>query len=62
MSKRYSKPTREQKEILSGHNMDPRNWLFVKRVTDSYMQFYNVETKSYKTVDIYKKKKLWGDI
>lgn len=30
MPKRGKRLTREQKEILSGHNMNPKDWLFVK--------------------------------
>lgn len=59
---RYSKPTRLQKEILSGHGMDARKWLFVKQINDSYIQFINIETNQLKIVDVYKRKKLWGDI
>lgn len=62
MAKQGKAPTREQKEILSGHHMDAKKWRFVKRVTESYLQFVNTETGQLKTVDIYKKSKnKWGD-
>ena len=62
MAKQYSKPTRLQKEILSGHNMNVSEWMFVKNIGDSYIQFYNRETKQFKTVDVFKRKKKWGEI
>lgn len=62
MAKRYAKPTREQKEILAGHGQFPDKWLFVKKTSESYMQFYNIETKQLRQFDVYKRKKLWGEI
>ena len=62
MAKRFSKPTRLQKEILSGHGMDVSKWMFVKSVGDGYMQFFNKESNQYKIIDIYKRKKKWGEI
>ena len=53
----YKKPTREQKEILVGHDMNPKEWLFVKQINDSYMQFRNVETGKLKNIDVYRKKR-----
>ena len=62
MAKQGKRLTREQKEILSGHHMDAKKWRFAKQVTESYMQFVNIETGQLKTVDVYKKsKKKWGE-
>ena len=30
VAKRGKRLTREQKEIVSGHNMNPRDWMFVE--------------------------------
>ena len=62
MAKQFSKPTRLQKEILSGHGQIPDKWLFVKQTSESYMQFYNIETKQLKQFDVYRRKKKWGEI
>lgn len=62
MANRYAKPTREQKEILAGHGLSVNGWLFVKQINDSYIQFINIETNQLKILDVYKRKKLWGDI
>ena len=55
--KQYKKPTREQKAILLGHNLDPKKYRFVSQINESYMKFINVDTGIMKTVDVYKKAK-----
>lgn len=55
--KNYKRPTREQKAILLGHNLDPKKFRYVERINDSYLKFINVETGIMKTVDVYKKAK-----
>lgn len=57
MAKRGKPLTREQKEIVSGHGLNVKDWRFVKRISESYMQFVNVETGQYKSLDVYKKKR-----
>lgn len=49
--------TRTMKEILSGHGKMPSQWMFVKQINDSYMQFRNIETGQIINLDVYKKKR-----
>ena len=51
------KPTRIQKEILQGHGLNWREYVFVEQVNDSYMKFKNRETGMIKIVDVYKRSK-----
>lgn len=60
MAKRGKTLTREMKEILSGHGQFPNKWLFVKQVTDSYMEFQNVETGKIIIIDIYRRDRRWA--
>ena len=55
--KRGKQLTREQKEIVSGHGLNVKEWRFVKQINESYMQFVNAETGQLKSLDIYKKKR-----
>lgn len=57
MAKRGKRLTREHKEILSGHGKVPSQWMFVKQVNESYMQFRNIETGKIINLDVYKKKR-----
>ena len=57
MAKQPKKLTREMKEILAGHGLNVKEWRFVKQISESYMQFVNVETGQYKSLDVYKKKR-----
>ena len=57
MAKRGKPLTREQKEIVSGHGLNVKEWRFVKQISESYMQFVNVETGQHKSLDVYKKKR-----
>lgn len=55
MAKRGKRLTREQKAILLGHNLNPKDYRFVAQINDSYLKFINVETGIMKTVDVFKK-------
>ena len=55
MAKRGKRLTREQKAILLGHNLNPKEDRFVAQINDSYLKFINVETGIMKTVDVFKK-------
>lgn len=57
MAKQPKKLTREMKEILAGHGLNVKEWRFVKQISESYMQFVNVETGQHKSLDVYKKKR-----
>lgn len=57
MAKQPKKLTREMKEILAGHGLNVKEWRFVKQISESYMQFVNIETGQHKSLDVYKKKR-----
>lgn len=61
MAKRGKRLTREQKSILIGHGLDPKQYEFVYQINESYIKIRHKETKIEKTVDVYKKSKSrWG--
>ena len=55
--KQYKKLTREQKAIVLGHGLNPKEYRFVEKINDSYIKIVNVNTGIQKTIDIYKKAK-----
>ena len=57
MAKRSKRLTREQKAILLGHNLNPKEYRFVEKINDSYIKVVNVNTGIQKTIDVYKKAK-----
>ena len=57
MSKQPKRLTREQKAILLGHNLNPKEYRFVEQINDSYIKVVNIHTNIQKTVDVYKKSK-----
>lgn len=57
MAKRSKRLTREQKAILLGHNLNPKEYRFVEQINESYIKIVNVHTGIQKTVDVYKKAK-----
>lgn len=57
MAKRGKPLTRNMKEIISGHGLNVNEWRFVKQISESYMQFVNVETGVLKTLDVYKRRR-----
>ena len=57
MSKQPKRLTREQKAILLGHNLNPKEYRFVEQINDSYIKVVNINSGIQKTVDVYKKAK-----
>ncbi len=57
MSKQPKRLTREQKAILLGHNLNPKEYRFVDRINDSYIKVVNINSGIQKTVDVYRKAK-----
>ena len=57
MAKRSKRLTREQKAIILGHNLNPKEYRFVEQINESYIKIVNVHTGIQKTVDVYKKSK-----
>jgi hypothetical protein len=43
--KQYKKPTRTQKEVLTAHEYDPKEWRFVGEIEMGYFEFVNPQTK-----------------
>lgn len=52
--KQPKKLTREQKEIVAGHNMNPKEWMFVEE-SDFTITVYHKEKGIKKMIDKFKK-------
>lgn len=55
--KQPKKLTREQKEILSGHNMNPKDWMFVEETDFSIVVCRKDRPDIKKMLDKYKRMK-----
>lgn len=57
MAKQAKKPTREQKEIISGHNLNPKDWMFVEESEFSITVCRKDRPEIKKMLDKFKKMK-----
>jgi len=55
--KRGKRLTREQKAIIVGNGLDPKEYQFVETINDDYIKVVNITSGIQKTVNIHKRKK-----
>lgn len=55
--KRGKRLTREQKAIMVGNGLDPKEYQFVETINDDYIKVVNITSGIQKTVNIHKRKK-----
>ena len=55
--KRGKKPTREQKAIVVGNGLNPKDYMFAYQVNDDYIKVVNIISGVEKTLNTHKKKK-----
>lgn len=55
--KRGKRLTREQKAILVGNGLEPREYQFVEIINDDYIKVVNIISGIQKTLNVHKRKK-----
>ena len=55
--KRGKRLTREQKAIVLGNGLDPKDYQFVEDINDDYIKVVNIMSGIQKTVSVHKRKK-----
>ena len=55
--KRGKRLTREQKAILVGNGLEPKEYQFVEIINDDYIKVVNITSGIQKTVNVHKRKK-----
>ena len=55
--KRGKRLTREQKAILVGNGLEPKEYQFVEIINDDYIKVVNIISGIQKTVNVHKRKK-----
>ena len=55
--KRGKRLTREQKAIMVGNGLDPKEYQFVETINDDYIKVVNITSGIQKTVNVHKRKK-----
>lgn len=61
MAKQGKRLTREQKAILAGHGLNPKEYEYMYQINESYIKVRHKISGIQRTVDVYKKaKNKWG--
>lgn len=55
--KRGKRLTREQKAIVAGNGLNPKDYMFAYQVNDDYIKVINITSGVEKTLNTHKKKK-----
>ena len=55
--KRGKRLTREQKAVVLGNGLDPKEYKFVEDINEDYIKVINITTGIQKTVNCHKKQK-----
>lgn len=55
--KRGKRLTREQKSIVAGNGLDPKQFMFAYKVNDDYFKVINIVSGVERAVNVHKKKK-----
>ena len=55
--KRGKRLTREQKAIVAGNGLDPKEYQFVEIINDDYIKVVNITSGIQKTVNVHKRRK-----
>ena len=55
--KRGKRLTREQKAVVAGNGLNPKDYMFAYQVNDDYIKVINITSGVEKTLNTHKKKK-----
>ena len=55
--KRGKRLTREQKSIVSGNGLDPKEYMFVEIINSDYIKVVNITSGIQKTLNVHKRRK-----
>lgn len=55
--KRGKRLTREQKAVVAGNGLNPKDYMFAYQVNDDYIKVVNITSGVEKTLNTHKKKK-----
>lgn len=55
--KRGKRLTREQKAIVAGNGLEPKDYMFVEDINEDYIKVVNITSGIQKTLNVHKKKR-----
>lgn len=55
--KRGKRLTREQKAIVLGNGLEPKDYMFVEDINEDYIKVVNITSGIQKTLNVHKKKR-----
>lgn len=55
--KRGKRLTREQKAIVAGNGLDPKDYMFIETINEDYIKVVNITSGMQKTLSVHKRRK-----